>query len=486
MSDQRPPYDPNAEAAVLSAMLIAPERADDVRELAPVDAYYSEAHRRIAEAILTLRDERRPIDIVTVGSWLRDRNRLDQVGGMPYLTELLNAAHAVTRERAVAYAEKVGDRWRRRRLLRAAQELVARCYAGEDETDALADAHAAAVTAIADARPQDTLMRIGEAARLAIAEVKAAEAARREGRSPAIPTSLRAVDRALGGWHRGDLTIVAARPGMGKSALAFQESLAGAEQGYASTGFSLEMKKQQIALRQMCERGNVSVFRARRGTLSAVDWQNLQTGAERLYRLPFWVDDKAGITLPEARARLRTVEREAKSEGRRLGLVVFDYIQLAKAVGAGETGGRKATQQNREQQVAEISRGLKELAKDFDVPVLALSQLSRAVELRQDKRPQLSDLRESGALEQDADNIVFIYRDDYYDQESKLRGVAELIVAKQRNGPTYTEFVRWQKKTASFRELTASERDRADLPPPREPRAQNQDGEDGDTNDGED
>jgi replicative DNA helicase len=471
-----PPHDLDAEAAVLSAILLEREALDKVLELLRAEHFYSEANRRIYEAAIELSTKGTPIDIVSVAGVLRDRERLAQVGGSAYLAQLVDAVPSVAH--VETYARMVREKWRVRQLIATCQRVAAEGYGDVGEVQAFIDDAEQAVYEIARTPEASTVQRIEPIIRSVFEQIT--ELARRGERITGAPTGFERLDAKTAGLHDGELTIVAARPGMGKTSfvlniavnVASPKTVADAadegstgdareEPGMGVAVFSLEMPREQLASRMVCSEGRVDVGKMRQGFLQDRDWNSLTQAASFLYRLPIWIDDTPSLGVLELRAKVRRLQAEynrTDSEGRltqRIGLVIVDYLQLM-------SGSQNAS--SREQEISEISRGLKRLSKELRVPVIALSQLNRAVETRgtKDKRPQLSDLRESGAIEQDADNIIFIYRDDYYEQESEQKGIAELIVAKQRNGPTGKVKVRFESAYTRFDNLALGEHDAYD------------------------
>jgi replicative DNA helicase len=469
-----PPHDLEAEAAVLSAVMVDPLAFDKVNELLRPEQFYSEAHRRMYEACVDLSASGKPVDVVQVATWLRDRDRLAQVGGVAYLTEVLNAAPAVAN--VAAYAQTIHEKARIRQLILTCQRVVAQGYAGYGEAQKFIDSAEQAVYDIARTRETSSVHTLRDVMQETFRRIT--KATERGARIIGIPTGFDRYDRLTSGLHDGELTIVAARPGMGKTSLvlnvainvASPQQLEGArdpnerweEPGYGVAVFSLEMPREQIVNRMLCAEARVDVSRVRTGMLTPSDWSKLTQAAAHLANLNVWVDDSAALSVLELRSKVRRLQAEfdrtdpaTGEKKQRLGLVMVDYLQLMK--------GREYTS-SREQEISEISRGLKQLAKELALPVIALSQLNRAVETRgeKSKRPQLSDLRESGAIEQDADNICFIYRDDYYNKETADRNVAELIIAKQRNGPTDTVKVRFESPYTRFDNLADGEYDEAE------------------------
>ena len=469
-----PPHDLDAEGAVLSSVMVDPLAFDKVSELLRPEHFYSEAHRRIFEACVELSSAGQPVDVVQVATWLRDRERLSQVGGMAYLTEVLNAAPAVAN--VGAYARTIHEKWRVRQLILTCHRVTAQGYAGYGEAQEFIDSAEQAVYDIARTRETSSVQTLREAMQETFRRIT--KATERGARITGIATGFDRYDRITSGLHDGELTIVAARPGMGKTSfvlnlaanVASPQQLEGAqdpnerweEPGHGVVFFSLEMPSEQIANRLLCSEARVDVSRVRTGMLTPSDWSKLTQAAAHLANLNIWVDDSAALSVLDVRSKVRRLQAEfdrvdAASGDRkqRIGVIVIDYLQLMR--------GREYTN-SREQEISEISRGLKQLAKELALPVIALSQLNRAVETRgeKSKRPQLSDLRESGAIEQDADNICFIYRDDYYNKETADQNVAELIVAKQRNGPTDTVRVRFDKQYTRFDNLAEGDYDDAE------------------------
>jgi replicative DNA helicase len=471
-----PPNDLDAEAAVLSAVMLDTSALDKVLEFLKSEHFYSEAHRRIFEAAIELRTIGQPVDVVQIGTWLKNRDRIAQIGGMSYLTELLNAAPAVSN--VAAYGRTIHEKWRVRQLIATCQRVAAQGYLDYGEAQQYIDGAEQSVYEIARTPESSSVERLLDVMKKSFKALT--EAMQRGDRITGTPTGFDRYDRITAGLHPGDLTIVAARPGMGKTSFVLNVStnvasprgrqLEGATPGDAQrwdepgTGvavFSLEMPREQIANRMLCSEARVDVGKLRQGHLSPQDWSKLTQAASYLGSLPIWIDDTPSLSILELRAKVRRLQAEfdrpdpngASRPLRRVGLVVVDYLQLMK--------GREGAQ-SREQEISEISRGLKGLAKELHIPVVALSQLNRAVETRSEKskRPQLSDLRESGAIEQDADNIVFIYRDDYYNREATTEpNIAELIVAKQRNGPTGTVRTRFDHAFTRFDNLADGEYD---------------------------
>jgi replicative DNA helicase len=472
-----PPHDLEAEKAVLSACMLdagdpeshRPSALETVADILHPAHFYSEAHRRLFEACIACYEARVPVDSVQVASRLRETERLGQVGGMPYIATLLLAAPDVVRVRN--YAQIVVDTWLVRQVIFAAQSIAAAGYVGYGDAKQYVVGAADRIVRLSEkASTSSTTEHIKPIVVQTFNEIRAAQSSGRG--MLGIPSGFARYDRIMSGLHPGDLTIIAGRPGMGKTsfALAVAANVAAGdrERNVSPAGvavFSLEMPRKQLANRLLCMRARVDVshLRGAGDGLSPADWQRLTQAAGDTVRLPLWIDDQAGITLLDLRAKLRWMQQEftrfalkgadgallTDASGKPLvaeiGLVVVDYLQLMQD---------PAHANFREQEIAAIARGLKGLAKDLGLPVIALAQLNRAVEGRQDKKPQLADLRESGAIEQEADNVVFVYRESYYSKDSDVaRDTAELIVAKQRNGPTDTVLVRFDDRYTLFEDL---------------------------------
>lgn len=447
-----PPHDLDAEAAVLSAVMNDRAAYDLVADLLKPDQFFSEAHRQIFAACVAVAEAGKDPDIVTVASQLREAERLSQVGGLAYITTVLNAAPALANTRA--YAETVHGLWKVRQTILVCLRGTAQGYAGAGDPTSFVSSVADAIFAIecSDARGQ-----VGTLRDAVVSAMKAIQEANASGKSIiGLPTGFHRYDRVTSGLHGGELTIVAARPGMGKTAFVLDVLLnvcgalpapgtkppSGESLIPGAVMFSLEMPREQIAMRMLASAARIDLGQLRTGSLSLDGWKRVTAASARLADLAFRLDDTGTLSMTDLRARVRRTIAEERARGVTIVLVVIDYLQLLLSDG-----------DNREQEIASISRGLKRLAKELGLPVLALAQLNRAVETRANKRPMLSDLRESGAIEQDADNVTMIYRDDYYDNESEDRNVAELILAKQRNGPTTTVRVRFDASYTRFDNL---------------------------------
>lgn len=466
-----PPHDLDCEAAVLSAMMLDGEARDRALEILHPEHYFSEANRTVHEAIRELSMAGKPTDFVTVQGWIRDRELLQSIGGSAYLGQLVNATPATAN--VGAHAEVVRAKWRLRRSIAIGQKYAALGYGDCGELQQHLDAFEQELHEVAHETHRTQTKPLRDV--LTAGFKRVAEAASRGHALTGIPTGFRDYDQKTGGLHPGDVLVIAGRPGMAKTALALNIAVNVAtpvetqrprdgggherltEPGWASAFFTLEMPDEQIGFRVACSEARVDLGKLRQGYLTQDDWARLTSASASASALPVFVDDTSAITLLELRAKVRRLQAElsrTQSFGgqpiKGLGLVVVDYMQLMDGPGA----------ESREQAVSAVSRGLKQLAKDMRVAVIAVSQLNRGVETRsaKDKRPILADLRESGAVEQDADTVVFIYRDEYYFPDTtEHRGIAELIIAKQRNGPTGTVRVRFVASCTRFENLAPGE-----------------------------
>ena len=441
-----PPHDLDAEAAVLSACMLDEAVCDDLIPLVAPEDFYSEPHRRIFEACVTLRSANERVDMVQVGSWLKSRDRIAQVGGMSYLAEILDAAPVV--HHAESYARTVRDKARVRTLIAACQKIAAQGYLDYGTAQTFIDDAAQTVNTVADdvtvagsLKPLLDLVKENVRAMVAARETS-------EQQLGGIPTGLAALDAILSGLRGSQNIVIAGRPGMGKSALGTGLGVNVAQQGHGVLIVSAEMAGREITDRLLSQAAGVNSRRVRQGLLTAGEYANFMTGAQRMGALPIWVEDRPS-TLIHLRSKARRVARECKAKGIDLKLIVVDYLQLLQ-------GSASARDGNREQEISDLSRGMKALSKEFDCTVLTLSQLNRAVETRPSKRPLLSDLRESGSIEQDADAVLLVYRPDYYDA-SASPGLVEVNVAKHRGGPTGIAYSWFTKHTTSFRDLTPQE-----------------------------
>ncbi len=438
-----PPHDVDAERAVIGAMLVSETAVAAVAERLAAEDFYSEVHRIIYGAMMRLYSRGEPIDQLTLTNELRSVNEFERIGGRPYVFQIVESVPTA------ANAGRYADIVRGKALLRAIIDVGSRITEDafrepEDVSEAL-DSAEQLVYGVSNRTLREHLAPVSELAPGALEMIQ--RLYEQEGEVTGVETGFEDLDRLTTGFHKSDLIILAARPAMGKTALSLNAIWhASGEKKMPVAIFSLEMSKEQLVQRLISQTTRIPAQALRSGNVKAEDWPKLVRGVAEVSRAPIWIDDTAGVTLMEIRAKVRRLASQLNVAGEMpLSLVVVDYLQLM--VGQG------ARAENRQQEIAEISRGLKVLARDLDVPVLAIAQLSRAVETRHDKRPLLSDLRDSGAIEQDADVVMFLYRDEYYNPESDDKGIAEVIVGKHRNGPTGKVQLAWMEQYTKFASL---------------------------------
>ena len=435
-----PPQNLDAEESVLGAMMLSPGAIGAVSEALDASDFYRESHAKIYRAALSLYAKGDPVDAITLVDELEERSELENVGGRVRIHEL--AALVPATANAGHYARIVREMATLRGLIRAGSEVAQLGWERPGETTDLVDRAEQIVFDLSQSRVTSEFAHIETLLKESFERITALYEAGAD--VTGTPSGFRDLDRLTAGFQPGNLIIVAARPSMGKSALGLCMATNLAVRGEVPTAiFTLEMSKSEVTQRLMCSEAKVESQRLRTGKLGADDWPRLTAACDKLAKAPIYVDDTGSITMMEIRSKARRL----KSKEPNLGLIVVDYMQLM-------TTGQTA--ENRVQEVSQISRQLKVLARDLDVPILAMSQLSRAVEQRHDKRPILSDLRESGSIEQDADLVMFIYRDEYYNEESDQQGLAEVHLAKHRNGPTDSIKLSFLKRYAKFADLAAA------------------------------
>jgi replicative DNA helicase len=434
-----PPQSTDAEEAVLGAMMLSPGAIAVVSEILEATDFYRESHSRIYRGALSLYGRGEPVDAITLVDELEGRGDLEDVGGRARIHEL--AALVPASANAGHYAQIIREAATLRGLIRAGGEISRLGWDGTGEATELVDRAEQIVFDLSQQRVSGDFAHIEQLLKESFERITALYESGVD--VTGVPSGYRDLDRLTSGFQPGNLVVVAARPSMGKSAfgLGVAANLA-VRHGIPVAIFTLEMSKAEVTQRLMCSEAKVESQRLRTGRLAPEDWPRLTAACDKLAKAPVFVDDTGSVTMMEIRSKARRL----KSKQTDLGLVVVDYLQLM-------TSG--TTAENRVQEVSQISRSLKLLARDLELPILAMSQLSRAVEQRHDKRPILSDLRESGSIEQDADLVAFLYRDDYYDDESEQPGIAEVILAKHRNGPTDTVKLSFLKRYAKFADLAA-------------------------------
>ena len=434
-----PPQNLEAEESVLGAMLLSPGAIGAVSEVLDAGDFYRESHAKIYRAALALYAKGEPVDAITLVDELEERSELEAVGGRVRLHEL--AALVPATANAAHYARIVREMATLRGLISAGQQIAQLGWERPGETQILVDRAEQVVFDLSQSRVTTEFSHIEDLLKESFERITALYEAGAD--VTGVPSGFRDLDRLTSGFQPGNLVIVAARPSMGKSALGLCAAANLALRHDVPVAmFTLEMSKSEVTQRLLCSEAKVESQRLRTGKLAQDDWPRLVAAGDKLMKAPIYVDDTGSITMMEIRSKARRLKTKEPT----LGLIIVDYLQLM-------TSG--TTAENRVQEVSQISRNLKVLARDLDVPILAMSQLSRAVEQRHDKRPILSDLRESGSIEQDADLVMFVYRDEYYNEETDQQGLAEIILAKHRNGPTGTERLSFLKRYAKFADLAA-------------------------------
>ena len=441
-----PPQNIEAEQAVLGTVLIQDKALLKVIDLLQPGDFYRDAHKSIYAAMMALFDKHEPHDLITVTGLLSDQNKLEDVGGAAYLASLTDIIPFTGT--LVHHARIIRKKSILRRLIQTSTEVAARCYDAQDDIDTLVDEAEKTIFEIAHSKKGEGFQPMSSVVPKAFDRIN--RLFDKQEHITGVATGYDELDRITAGLQPAEMIILAARPSMGKTALAMNIVQHAAMIGKVPVAvFSLEMSVESLALRMLCSLGPIDSQRIRTGRLIDSDWPKLTRATGMLSEAPIYIDDTPGLTVLEMRAKARRLKSEQD-----LGLIVVDYLQLMQG---------KSSSENRAQEISDISRSLKAMAKELNVPVLALSQLNRSLENRTDKRPQLADLRESGAIEQDADVIMFIYRDEVYNRAegNPNRGLAEIIVGKQRNGPTgviklsflgeYTKFENYSNRAPDFR-----------------------------------
>ena len=449
IEERVPPQNIEAEQAVLGAMLIDKEAIAKATEVLSADDFYREAHRVIFSAMLELYNKNEAVDMVTVTEILKRDNKLEDIGGIAYITSLANVV--LTAANVKYHADIVAEKSVLRQLVRVSTEIAAMGYEANEDVGTLLDTAESRILEISNRKKKADFTAIND---ILMDSVQSIESLlQNKGGLTGLPAGFADLDKLTSGLHPSDFIILAARPSMGKTALALNIVQNVALRAHKVIGgeprsvafFSLEMSKEQLVNRMLCAEAGIDSQRLRVGEMHDEDWTHLWDACDTMSRAKIYIDDTAGITAMDMRSRARRLKAEHG-----LDLIVVDYLQLMQGSGKRNNSG------DRQQEVSEISRSLKALARELDVPVLALSQLSRSVESRQVKRPMLSDLRESGSLEQDADIVAFLYREDYYNPDTENKHT-ELIIAKHRNGPVDTVNLFFQKQFTKFVGFTKRE-----------------------------
>jgi len=439
-SGRIPPQNIEAEESLLGGLLVDTESINKIIDLISAEDFYKDAHSRIFDIMVGLYEKNEPIDIVTVSSSARDKGILDKIGGATYLNTLVDLMPSAVN--VVQYAKMVREKALLRNLMNVATEIVEKGFELDVNVDGYIDDAEKMIFQVSERKFRPSFYAVKD---IVVDNVKIIERLYEKKQAvTGVPTGFIELDKMTSGLQPSDLIVIAGRPSMGKTALSMNiaQYVATLKEGAVPVGiFSMEMSKEQLVTRLLSSESEVDHSKLRTGTLSSSDWPELAKAAGKLSDALIFIDDSPSMSVLELRARARRLKKEHG-----LGLIVVDYLQLMK--------GRAAVTDKREQEIAEISRFLKSLAKELHIPVIAISQLNRAVEQREDKRPRLADLRESGAIEQDADVIMFIYRDEVYNKDKdNNKGIAEIVIGKQRNGPTGTIELAFQDKIATFKNL---------------------------------
>lgn len=444
-----PPNNFEAEQAVLGSILLNSNAFVQALEfLVPAD-FYRRAHELIFSAMIALNNDNEPIDVVTLADYLERKDQLEDIGGASYLAELADAVP--TSANIEYYARLVEERSLLRRLIQASNDIISSSYEEKDEVLDIIDQAERKILAVSERKNRTGFVKIDQVINQSIDHIE--ELYQRGEDITGLSSGYRALDKMTAGFHADELIIIAARPGVGKTAFALNIAQnIGIHTDETVAIFSLEMGAEQLVNRMLCAQGNIDASRLRTGNLNEADMNGLVVAMAELSSANIFIDDTPGIRVAEIRAKARRLKQEQDN----LGLIIIDYLQLIEGSG----------RESRQQEVSEISRQLKKLAKELDVPVIAISQLSRSVESRQDKRPILSDLRESGSIEQDADIVAFLYREDYYrsedgqEEDSQDKNVVEVIIEKNRSGARGTVYLSFIKEYNKFASLSYEE------PPP--------------------
>ncbi len=439
-SHKIPPQNIEAEQSVLGGILIENEAINRVMEILTPDDFYRDNHRKIYTALVDLSERDEPADLITITNELRKRGQLDAIGGASYIASLIDSVP--TAANIEYYARIVREKAILRKLIETSTEIITQSYQDRGDVDSFLDEAEKSIFEISERRVRPSFYSIREVIKTSLDAIS--KLYEKKELITGVPSGFKELDKMTAGFQPSDLIIVAGRPSMGKTAFCLNiAQFAAVERKIPVAIFSLEMSKEQLVIRMLCAQSQVEGSRLRTGFLHESDWTKLTLAAGTLYEAPIFIDDTAALSVLELRAKARRLKAD-----HRLGLIVIDYLQLMKGRGKAE---------NRQQEISEISRSLKALAKELDIPVIAVSQLSRKPEERHGNRPQLSDLRESGAIEQDADVILFVFREEVYNRQEDNQGKAEIIIGKQRNGPIGKVDLAFIDKFTAFKDLYRGE-----------------------------
>lgn len=429
------PQNIEAEQSVIGSMIADKSAIAQAVEVLKTEDFYKEAHQQIFSAILDLFQKDEAVDLVTLAENLQSKGKLESAGGVTYISQLYGSV--ISTVNVQYYIKIVKEKSILRRLIRISSEVMEDCYNKQDKVPEVMESAEKKIFDIANNRSANDFEPMSAVLERGIVEIE--RLFNNKGELTGIPSGFPELDAKTSGFQKGDMVLIAARPSMGKTTFALNiAQYAALREGKSVAVFSLEMSKEQLAYKMLCSEANIDMLKLRTGNLEDRDWENMAKASGPLGNAKVYIDDTAGVTVMEMRSKCRRLKVEHGID-----LIVIDYLQLMSG----------SNPDNRQQEVSEISRSIKALAKEMQCPVIALSQLSRAPEARADHRPMLSDLRESGSIEQDADVVMFLYRDEYYNKESEDKNVAECIIAKQRNGPTGTVKLAWLGQFSKFGRL---------------------------------
>lgn len=435
------PQNIEAEQSVLGSMIADKSAIAQAVEILKTEDFYKEAHQEIFNVIIAMFQKDIAVDLVTLAENLQSRNKLESAGGVTYISQLYGSI--ISTMNVQYYINIVKEKATLRRLIRASSEIMEDCYNKQDKVPEVMESAEKKIFDIANNRSASDFEPMSTVLERGFVEIE--RLFNNKGEITGIPSGFPELDAKTSGFQKGDMVLIAARPSMGKTTFALNlAQFAALRAGKSVAVFSLEMSKEQLAYKMLCSEANIDMLRLRTGNLEDKDWESMARASGPLGNSKIYIDDTAGVTIMEMRSKCRRLKIEHGID-----LIVIDYLQLMSG----------SNPDNRQQEVSEISRSIKALAKEMQCPVIALSQLSRAPEARADHRPMLSDLRESGSIEQDADVVMFLYRDEYYNKETEEKNVAECIIAKQRNGPTGTVKLAWLGQYSKFGRLDIMHQD---------------------------
>ena len=431
------PHNIEAEQSVIGSMIIDKTSIAEAMEVLKAEDFYKDSHKAIFNAILDLYQKDIAVDIITLTEHLKSTDRLEAAGGITYISEL--SGSVISTANVQSYIKIVSDKSILRKLIRSSTKIIEESYNNQDDVLKAMDLAEKEIFNLSNSKSTSDFEPMSVVLERGFLEIE--RLFNNKGETTGVASGFRELDMKTSGFQKGDMVLIAARPSMGKTTFALNlAEHAALRAGKSVAIFSLEMSKEQLAYKLLCSQAHVDMLKLRTGNLDDKDWENIAKASGPLASAKIFIDDKAGMSVMEMRSKCRRLKIEQGID-----LVLIDYLQLMS--------GSKGGSESRQQEVSEISRSIKALAKEMQCPVIALSQLSRAPEQRTDHRPMLSDLRESGSIEQDADLVMFLYRDEYYDKETEDKNIAECIIAKQRNGPTGTVKLAWLGQFSKFGNL---------------------------------